>query len=71
MVATFCPTVGTVLPAVDEGGASPVEPRAGSDVEEVVLKIALIWLRNVVLPALSRPRRIMEYSDSLHQYDVG
>ena len=53
IVATFWPTVGTVLPAVDEGSASP----SGCNV-----KSALIWERRVVLPALSRPRRRIEYS---------
>jgi hypothetical protein len=62
IVATFWPTVGTVFPAVVEAGASPVAPSAGSAEDELVLKVALIWLRNVVLPALSRPRRMIEYS---------
>ena len=42
-----------MLPAVDEGSASP----SGCSV-----KRALIWERRVVLPALSRPRRRIEYS---------
>lgn len=52
MVATFWPTVGTVLPAVVEGSLS-------LDAEA---KRALTWERKVVLPALSRPRSKMEYS---------
>jgi hypothetical protein len=59
IVATFCPTVGTVLPAVVEAGALPMAPFEGST---AVLNRALIWVRSVVLPALSRPRRRMEYS---------
>ena len=62
MVDTFCPTVGTVLPDLAEGGASPVDPEAGSPDAEVVSKTDLIWFSNVVLPALSRPSRIIEYS---------
>ena len=62
MVATFCPTVGTVLPAVSDGAASPVGPAAGS---AIVLKRALICVNRVVLPALSRPRRMIEYSGGL------
>jgi hypothetical protein len=58
MVATFWPTVGTVLPAVSEGAALPVWP-AGS---AAVLKRALICESRVVFPALSRPSRMIEYS---------
>lgn len=47
MVETFCPTVGTVFCAV--GGAEG-------------LKSDLMLERRVVLPALSSPRRRMEYS---------
>jgi hypothetical protein len=63
MVATFWPTVGTVLPAVEEGVASPSGCR--------VLYSALIWERRVVLPALSRPRRRMEYSAREFQQMTG
>jgi hypothetical protein len=62
MVATFWPTVGTVLPAVEEGSASPSGCRVFR---------ALICERSVVLPALSRPRRRMEYSaDECQQVEV-
>lgn len=51
IVATFCPTVGTVFPGL--GAGAPSERGWYS---------ALIWERSVVLPALSNPSRITEYS---------
>lgn len=53
MVATFWPTVGTVLP---ERGCSVAL------FESVGRKRAFIWFSRVVLPALSRPRSRTEYS---------
>ena len=49
-----------MLPAVSDASVS----FESEVVEETELrgKRALIWLRKVVLPALSRPRRRMEYS---------
>jgi len=47
MVDTFCPTVGTVL-------------SLGSGLSGWKSDLTCSW--NVVLPALSRPRRMTEYS---------
>ena len=55
IVATFWPTVGTVLAETGRGGDA-------ASFEEGEAKRALICASNVVLPALSKPRRRTEYS---------